>query len=141
MNVTREWLHTLAAKYGVKPKVISESLWPKATNKGLSYFDKTKNPGVQYIETIADVLQCSVDEILRRPMPASHQMVSGDNNQIGNITITNDVGTLQQIIIIQNKIIERQDDEIERLNENMKDQLKQKDEQIDRLIKMAQEKG
>jgi len=148
MNITREWLEELAKKHGVRPKAIRDALWPKMPNKGLSYFDKTKNTGINYIETIADVLGCSVDEILRRPMAGSSQVIAGDNNQVGNVNINSDVESLKQIIEAQRQIISHQDAEIKRMEQNTREQLMVKDQQIndlgkrlDRLIELAQGKG
>lgn len=148
MNITRVWLEELAKRHGVRSKVIRDALWPTMPNKGLSYFDKTKNTGINYVETIADVLGCSVDEILRRPQPKSSQVIAGDNNQVGNVNINNDVESLHQIIAAQKQIIEHQDAEIKRMEQNAKEQLKVKDQQIsslgkriDRLIELAQQGG
>ena len=148
MNITSAWLEHLAEKYGVKSKAIRDALWPNLPNKGLSYFDSIKNTGIKYVETIADVLGCSVDEILRRPLAGSSQIVAGDNNQVGNVNINHDVESLQQIIGAQRQIIEHQDKEIERMNASMKAQLKAKDQQIealnqknDRLIGMLKDTG
>ena len=148
MQVTKEWLEQLAKKYGKKPKDIRDALWPETKSKGLSYFDATKNVGAKYLEAIADIIGCSVDEILRRPLAGSSQIVAGDNNQVGNVNINHDVESLQQIIGAQRQIIEHQDKEIERMNANMKAQLKAKDQQIealnqknDRLIGMLQDAG
>lgn len=148
MQITKDWLEKLAKKYGIKSKVIRDALWPTMPSKGLSYFDYTKNVGVRYIETIADILGCPVDEILRRPQPGSSQVIAGDNNQVGNVNINNDVESLHQIIAAQKQIIEHQDKEIERLDNNMKLQLKAKDQQIDslnkkndRLIQMLKDTG
>ena len=70
MNITKEWLETLASKHGVKPKAIRDALWPDTPNRGLGYFNSYKNIRVKYLEIIADTLNCSVDEILRRTYPA-----------------------------------------------------------------------
>ena len=62
------------------------------------------------------------------------QQITGDNNQVGNVNINNDVESLNMIIRSQSQVIAHQDEEIDRLNH----QLKTKDQQIDRLIKLAQ---
>ena len=137
MRITKDWIEELCKKYGVKPKFVRDSLWPDNKNRSLGYFDQYVNVRIQYMETIADALGCTVDEVLRRPRPAASQFVTGDNNQIGNFNISNDVETLNQIIEAQKQIITHQDEEIKRLNENMKSQLEIKDQQINRLIKLA----
>lgn len=138
MRISKEWIEELCEKYGVKPRVIRDSLWPDKKTRGLGYFDQYENVRIRYIETIADTLGCTVDEVLRRPSPVPSPYVTGDNNQIGNFNISNDVETLNHIIEAQKQIITHQDEEIKRLNENMKSQLEIKDQQINRLIKLAQ---
>ena len=134
MQVNKEWIEELCRKYGIRPKQIRDVLWPRSKKKQLGYFNYTKNPGVEYIEKIADTLNCSVDELLRRPFYRTNQHITGDNNQVGNVNINNDVESLNMIIKSQSQVINHQDEEIERLNH----QLKTKDQQIDRLIKLAQ---
>lgn len=140
MKVTRDWLLHLCKKYGVKSNEISKAVWPGNPKRSLVYFDKTENIGVKYIEIIGDVLKCSVDEILRRPHFDGQNIIAGDNNQVGNVSINSDVDSLKQIISSQQNLIEHQKSEIIRLNETLKTQLKAKDQQIDRLIALAQTK-
>lgn len=135
MYITSDWLTNLARKYGKRPKEIRDALWPKSTNKSICYFDKTKNIGIKTLEIIADVLGCSTDELLRRPTAIGGQYITGDYNQVGNVNINNDVQVLQQIISAQKQIITHQEEEIRRLTDNMKQQLKVKDQQINELIK------
>jgi hypothetical protein len=140
MKVTKEWLLHLCEKYGVKPNEISKAIWPTNPKRSLVYFDNTENIGVKYIEMISDVLKCSVDEILRRPNFDGKNIIAGDNNQVGNVNINSDVDSLKQIIASQQDLISHQKSEITRLNETLKTQLKAKDQQIDRLIALAQTK-
>lgn len=140
MFLDKKWLEELLRKHGKLPKQLRDALWPDNINKGLGYFNHTKNITLTTIEQIADVIGCSTDELLRRPTyPTS--LVNGNNNQVGNVTVTNDPEALHQIIATQKQIIEHQDSEIKRLETNMQQQLKTKDAQIDRLIKLAQGNG
>lgn len=143
MQVTKEWIGELCKKYGKRSKEVRDVLWPNTPTKSLSYLNKVRNIGVVMLEQIADTIGCSVDELLRRPLPSSH-FVAGDNNQVGNININSDVESLNSIIRSQTQIISHQDAEIVRLNANMKEQLRAKDKQIsdckkqiDRLIELA----
>lgn len=140
MYLDEEWLKELTRKYGKLPKQLRDALWPDNVNKGLKYFNHTKNITLTTIEQIADVIGCTTDELLRRPVP-SMSLVSGNNNQVGNVTVTNDPEALHQIIAAQRQIIEHQNSEIKRMETNMHQQLKVKDAQIDRLIKLAQGNG
>ena len=67
---------------------------------------------------------------------------------MGNVNITNDPESLQQIIAAQKQIIDHQEAEIKRMETSTKEQLKVKDQQIselgsriDRLIELAQNSG
>ncbi len=133
MNLTKEWIEDLAKTYGKHPKDVRDALWPGTPTKGLSYFTGSRSIGTGTLEKIADVIGCSTDELLRRTIPSGAQVV-GNNNSIGNVNINNDPKSLHQIIAAQQRIIEHQDEEIHRMG----DQLKTKDQQIDRLIKFAQ---
>ena len=136
----------LALKHLKKPKEIRDALWPKTPTKSLSYLNSINNMSVKLLVQIADAIGCSTDELLRRPVPVSPS-ISGNFNQVGNINITNDPQSLQQIIAAQQQIINHQDAEIKRMETNAREQLQVKDQQIDdlgkridRLIEIAQGK-
>lgn len=135
MFLTKDWVQQLVVKYGKRPKELRDILWPGTSNKSLAYFDGTKNIGVELLEKVADFIGCSTDELLRRPTAIGGQYITGDYNQVGNVNINNDVQVLQQIISAQKQIITHQEEEIHRLTDNMKQQLKVKDQQINELIK------
>ena len=137
----------MSGKYRIRPKEIRDALWPDTPTKSLGYFDKTKKIGIDTIVKIADVIGCPIDELLRRQVPIS-PFVSGNNNQIGNVNITNDPESLHQIIAAQKQIIDHQNAEIKRMEQSAREQLKVKDQQIsdlgqriDRLIELAQQGG
>ena len=140
MYLDKEWLEELLRKHGKLPKQLRDALWPDNINKGLGYFNHTKNITLDTIELIADVIGCSTDELLRRPAPPV-SLVTGNNNHVGNVTVTNDPEALHQIIAAQRQIIDHQNSEIKRIETNLQKQLKVKDAQIDRLIKLAQNNG
>lgn len=146
MYLDKEWIEELAKKYGVRPKLIRDALWPTNKNKGLGYFDSTKNVTLDTLTTITDTIGCGYDELLRYPYTKG--LVNGDNNQVGNVTITNDPESLHQIIAAQKQIIDHQNAEIKRMELTTREQLKVKDQQIsslgkriDRLIELAQQGG
>ena len=132
MYLTKDWLYELSKKYHIRPKEKRDALWPDTPTKSLGYFDKTKRINIDTVVTIADVIGCPIDELLRRQVPIS-PFVSGNNNQIGNVNITNDPESLHQIIAAQKQIIEHQDAEIKRMEQITKEQLRVKDQQIDDL--------
>lgn len=146
MYIDKKWIEELAKKYGVRTKLIRDALWPTNKNKGLGYFDSTKNVTLDTLTTITDTIGCGYDELLR--YPSTKGLVNGDNNQVGNVTITNDPESLHQIIVAQKQIIDHQNAEIKRMEQSTREQLKVKDQQIsslgkriDRLIELAQQGG
>ncbi len=140
MYLDKEWLEELLRRHGKQPKSLRDALRPDTINKAPRDFKHTKHSTLTTLEQIADVIGCSMDELLRRPaLPMS--LVSGNNNQVGNVTVTNDPEALHQIIAAQKQIIDHQNTELKRMEENMHQQLKVKDAQIDRLIKLAQNNG
>lgn len=140
MKIDSLWLKMLAKKQGIKAKDLRDALWPTHPSRSLSYFDQYSNIGIETVEKIADVLNCSLDELMRRDNYAT-PTVQGNNNQVGNVHINSDVRILQSTITAQKKLITQLEKEINRLHENMASQLKAKDEQIERLIKLAQGDG
>lgn len=141
-KITKEWIDQLARKYGKKSKMVRDALWPEAPSKSLTYFDKVQSIGISTAEKVADVIGCSMDELIRRRVPVPvPSFVSGNNNHVGNVNISNDPNALLQIINAQKQIIDHQDAEIMRMTESFNQQLSAKDQQIDRLIKLAQGDG
>lgn len=140
MRIDADWVRHLGKKYGKKPKDLRDELWPDKPSRSLSYLNMYKNIGIETVERIADIIGCTLDELVRREVP-SPTSVHGNNNQVGNVHINSDVNTLNSIIESQKKLIRHQESEIQRLTANMNQQLKAKDEQIDRLIHLAQGNG
>jgi NADPH-dependent 7-cyano-7-deazaguanine reductase QueF len=140
MRIDADWVRHLAQKYGKTPKEVRDQLWPEHPTRSLSYLNTYENFRVFTVEKIADVIGCTLDELVRREVPYPTN-VSGNNNQVGNVHINSDVKSLNSIIESQKKLIKHQESEIQRISDQMKQQLKVKDEQIDRLIHLAQGNG
>ena len=136
MMFDHDYLKELCKKYGVKPKILRDRVFPDEKTRGLSYFNNIKSVTNRYLELIADTLGCTTDEILRRPVPGT-QIISGDNNQVGNVTVNNDVENMRVTIQSQREIIKSQKEEIKRLNKLYEQQMKIKDNQINSLIEFS----
>lgn len=134
MHVTADWIGTLAKRRNIRPKDIRDALWPDQKTRGLSYFDKYDNLTRKYIERLCELLHCSSDELLRLNYGNGSQIVSGDYNNVGNVNVNSDVQVLQDTINNLREIISRQDLELARKDA----EIKTKNGQIDRLIKLAQ---
>lgn len=136
MMFDKTYLENLCKKYGLKPKFLRDNLWPEEKTRGLSYFNKGKTATIKNLEMIADIIGCSTDEILRRA-PIGSQIISGDNNQVGNVTVQNDVEHMRMTIVHQNELIKNMKDEIKRMQRMYEQQLKAKDNQINSLIEFS----
>ncbi len=136
MMFDKTYLENLCKKYGLKPKFLRDNLWPEEKTRGLSYFNKGKTATIKNLEMIADIIGCSTDEILRR-VPIGSQIISGDNNQVGNVTVQNDVEHMRMTIVHQNELIKNMKDEIKRMQRMYEQQLKAKDNQINSLIEFS----
>ena len=133
MRITSDWIKSLAEKKQIRPKAIRDELWPKQPTRGLSYFDKSDNCTRKYIEKLCDLIGCTADELLRRDHSNGTNIVSGNNNNGGTVTISSDVKVLQDTIKDLREIISRQDLELSRKDA----ELKAKNSQIDRLINLV----
>ena len=142
MQVTKEWVEELARKYGRRPKEVRDVLWPKTPSKSLSYLNKVQSLGIEMTIKIADVLGCSLDEVVRRPYNTTMFVNEGFGREEDELTTGE---PLHRIIASQKQIIDRQDSEIKRIEKLTHDQLDMKDKQIlelgsriDKLIEVVQ---
>ena len=142
MQVTKEWVEELARKYGRRPKEVRDVLWPKTPSKSLSYLNKVQSLGIEMTIKIADVLGCSLDEVVRMPYNTTMFVNEGFGREEDELTTGE---PLHRIIASQKQIIDRQDNEIKRIEKLTHDQLDMKDKQIlelgsriDKLIEVVQ---
>lgn len=142
MQVTKEWVEELARKYGRRPKEVRDVLWPKTPSKSLSYLNKVQSLGIEMTIKIADVLGCSLDEVVRRSYNTTMFVNEGFGREEDVLT---NGEPLHRIIASQKQIIDRQDNEIKRIEKLTHDQLDMKDKQIlelgsriDKLIEVVQ---
>lgn len=112
---------------GIKAKDYFRIVYPDRSGN-VSYGDisKNKNPGAEVVERIADLLQCSIDSLFDREPFGTGNQVTGDNNNVGNISINTDPGVLMAANEHLRDVIARQDKTIEDLNKR-----------IDQLIELA----
>ena len=114
---------------GIKAKDYFAICYPDRTgNTSFPDIERNNNPKAATIERIADLLQCSIDELFDRKPIGHGNQVTGDNNTIGdgNIHINADPEVLMETNKHLRDIINRQDKTIEELNKR-----------IDQLIELA----
>ena len=117
----------LLRQKGIKAKDFFAYVYPERSGNA-SYSDITKNdnPKAETIERIADLLQCSIDDLFDRETRYATNQVTGDNNTVGNFNINSDPEILISTISHLRDIIERQDKTIDEQNHR-----------IDQLIELA----
>lgn len=120
---------------GIKAKEFFAFVYPdRSGNASFPDIIKNDNPKADTIERIADLLECSIDELFDRNTNHATNHVTGDNNTIGStITISTDPHVLNATISHLHDTIERQDKTIER-QQNTIDDLNRR---IDQLIELA----
>lgn len=112
---------------GVKAREFFAYVYPERSGNA-SYTDiaKNNNPKAETIERIADLLNCSIDELFDREKFITTNNVNGDNNTVGNIHISSDPEVLMATVAHLRDVIARQDQTITDQNRR-----------IDQLIELA----
>ena len=94
----------------IKGVDFKRAVYPNRTgNFNWEEIEKSTNPNATTIEAIADLLQCSIDELFDRESPRTTNNVTGDNNTVGNISISSDPELLTATINHLREVIARQD--------------------------------
>lgn len=117
----------LLKERGIKAKVFFEYVYPgRSGNSSFHDIERNDNPSAKAIERIADLLDCSIDELFERDPHYTTNTVTGDNNTVGSYNVSGDPETLAAINNHLRDVIERQDKTIAELNRR-----------IDQLIELA----
>ena len=117
----------LLRQKGIKAKDFFAYVYPERTgNASFSDIKRNDNPKADTIERIADLLQCPIDELFDRETRYTTNNVTGDNNNVGNVSINSNPEVLNATIEQLQNIIARQDKTIEEQNHR-----------IDQLIELA----
>ena len=117
----------IARERGVKAKEFKAAVFPD--RKGAfswTELQRVVNPNAATIESIADLLGCSIDELFDRPNTRPTNNIRGDNNTVGSYNVNADPELLAATNQHLQEIIKRQDKTIAELNHR-----------IDQLIELA----
>lgn len=112
---------------GIKAREYFAYVYPdRSGNASFLDIGKNDNPKAETIERIADLLQCSIDDLFNRQTRYTSNLVTGDNNTVSSYNVTADPEVLSATNKHLRDVIERQDKTISELNHR-----------IDQLIELA----
>lgn len=112
---------------GIKAREFFTYVYPdRSGNASFKDIVKNDNPKADTIERIANLLNCSIDELFDREVENAVNHVTGDHNMVGNVHINQDPQILMATINHLRDVISRQDKTIEEQNRR-----------IDQLIDLA----
>ena len=112
---------------GIKAREYFAYVYPdRSGNASFQDIGKNDNPKAETIERIADLLQCSIDDLFDRENKYVTNQVTGNNNTVSSYNVTADPEVLAATNRHLQDVIERQDKTIAELNHR-----------IDQLIELA----
>lgn len=112
---------------GIKAKDFKAAVYPNRTGSFTwAEIERAKDLNASTLEGIADLLHCSIDEFFDRETPIATNHVIGDNNTVGNYSVSADPEVLAATNKHLRDVIDRQDKTIADLNRR-----------IDQLIELA----
>ena len=112
---------------GIKAREYFAYVYPdRSGNASFQDIGKNDNPKAETIERIADLLQCSIDDLFDRENKYVTNQVTGNNNTVSSYNVTADPEVLAATNRHLRDVIERQDQTIAELNHR-----------IDQLIELA----
>lgn len=118
---------------GILAKDFFQAVYPERSgNSSYKRISTNVNPKADTLERIADLLECSIDELFDRDnrytINNTGNKIVGDNNNVGNVNINADPEVLMETIRNLRDIIARQDKTIAEQNQR-----------IDKLIDLAKQ--
>ena len=112
---------------GIKAREYFAYVYPdRSGNASFQDIGRNDNPKAETIERIADLLQCSIDDLFDRENKYVTNQVTGNNNTVSSYNVTADPEVLAATNRHLRDVIERQDQTIAELNHR-----------IDQLIELA----
>lgn len=106
----------LLLKTGMSIADFSKSLWGPKSHNSLSYFDARPDVKVSTLVRMAEILDCSIEDILIKKDDSSDApAVSGHHNVVNSNYVNTDVTTLRAEIKALKMVIEEKNQRIEDL--------------------------
>lgn len=125
----------LLLKTGMSITDFSKSLWGAKSHNSLSYFDARPDVKVSTLVRMAEILDCSIEDILIKKDDSSDApTVNGYHNIINDNCVNTDVTTLRAEIKALKMVIEEKNQRIEDLK-NTNEAL---DKRLDMVLQLGQ---
>lgn len=125
----------LLLKTGMSITDFSKSLWGAKSHNSLSYFDARPDVKVSTLVRMAEILDCSIEDILiKKDSSSDAPTVNGYHNVINDNYVNTDVTTLRAEIKALKMVIEEKNQRIEDLK-NTNEAL---DKRLDMVLQLGQ---
>lgn len=133
MAYNSQKVEKMVREKGILAKDFFFAVYPdRSGNSSYKRITTNTNPKADTLERIANLLQCSIDELFDRDsgyiINNKGNSIVGDNNSVGNVQINTDPDVLMETIRNLRDVISRQDKTIDTLNHR-----------IDQLIDLAKQ--
>lgn len=115
-TVKSERVKELLKRAGISIGDFSRSLWGPKSHNAITYFDTRPDVKVSTLVKMAEILDCSVEDILIKSDTNSDiPTINGHNNVVNSSYVNTDVTSLQAEIKALNMVIEEKNQRIEDL--------------------------
>lgn len=127
----------LLTRAGITFKDFSKSLWGPNSHNGITYFDARPDVKVSTLVRMADILGCSIEDILiRSDNNPDSPTVNGHHNVINSNYVNTDVTTLRAEVKALKMVIEEKNQRIDDLKKANSDLGKR----LDMVLQLGQNK-
>lgn len=118
-TVKSERVKELLKRAGISIGDFSRSLWGPKSHNAITYFDTRPDVKVSTLVKMAEILDCSVEDILIKSDTNSDiPTINGHHNVVNSSYVNTDVTSLQAEIKALNMVIEEKNQRIEDLKKS-----------------------
>lgn len=115
-TVKSERVKELLKRAGISIGDFSRSLWGPKSHNAITYFDTRPDVKVSTLVKMAEILDCSVEDILiKSDINSDIPTINGHHNVVNSSYVNTDVTSLQAEIKALNMVIEEKNQRIEDL--------------------------
>ena len=114
--VKTERVEELLNLYGISPLTFSRSLWGEKSHNSLNYFDIRPDVKVSTLVKMAEIIGCSVEDILIKSDGTSdNPTVNGNNNVVNSNYVNTDIAALKAELNALKLVLEEKNKRVEDL--------------------------